>query len=53
MPLLGMKEEDMNFIFENVSVIINSAASVDFNASLDSAIRDNIEGTLKIYELAK
>ena len=50
---LGIKEEDMKLIKDNVSVIINSAASVDFNATLDAAIWDNIDGTLKIYELAK
>lgn len=38
---------------ENVNVIINSAASVDFNARLDEAIRINVKGTLRMFELAK
>lgn len=32
--------------------MINSAASVDFNARLDQAIECNIRGTLRMMELA-
>ncbi len=42
----------MDYICNNVNVIINSAASVDFNARMDHAIRDNIDGTQKMYDLA-
>ena len=36
-----------------VQVVINSAASVDFNARLDDAIQANIVGSLRVYSLAK
>ncbi len=34
-------------------MIINCAASIDFNARLDQAIESNILGTLRMIELAK
>jgi len=34
-----------------VHVVINSAASVDFNAKLIDAININVLGTLKMFEL--
>ena len=36
-----------------VQVVFNSAASVDFNARLDDAIQANILGSLRVYGLAK
>ena len=40
-------------LIENVHVVINSAASIDFNSRLDEAININIKGTLRVYELVK
>ena len=40
-------------VLENVNVIMNSAASIDFNQRLDQAIQINVLGTLKILDLAK
>ena len=34
-------------------IVINCAASIDFNARLDSAIDSNIKGSLRMLELAK
>mgnify|MGYP003877777011 FL=1 len=48
-----MSPENFKLITENVQIIINSAASVDFNARLDDAIRINVKGTLRMFELAK
>ncbi len=36
---------------DKVDLVINCAASVDFNARLDDATQINIFGTLKVYEL--
>jgi glycerone phosphate O-acyltransferase/fatty acyl-CoA reductase len=40
-------------VLETVNIIMNSAASVDFNQRLDQAIQINVLGTLKILDLAK
>ena len=50
---LGLSEGDENEVIENVNIIMNCAASIDFNARLDDAININIKGTLKMLELAK
>ena len=34
-------------------MIMNCAASVDFNATLDEAIRINVYGTLRMFDLAQ
>lgn len=36
-----------------MSVIVNCAASVDFNAKLEEAININVKGSLRMMELAK
>ena len=38
---------------EEVDIIINNAASVDFNLRLDKAIAINYFGPLRLLELAK
>ena len=50
---LGFSSEDHKELTENLHVIINCAASVDFNAGLVDAININIYGTLRMFELAK
>jgi len=50
---LDLSPESYKVLTENVHVIINSAASVDFNARLDEAIKINVKGTLRMFELAK
>lgn len=50
---LGLSAADEQEVIENVNIIMNCAASIDFNARLDDAININIKGTLKILELAK
>lgn len=52
-PNLGLKENDMQNIIENVNVMINCAASVDFNSPLLEALDTNYFGTLRVFELAR
>lgn len=50
---LGLSESSQKHIIEEVNIIVNCAASVDFNAKLDEAISINVRGTLRMMELAK
>ena len=49
---LAMKEADRRLIQENVQIVINCAASVDFNERLCDALQINYFGCLRMYELA-
>ena len=40
-------------LIDNVHIVINSAASIDFNSRLDEAININIKGTLRVYDLVR
>lgn len=50
---LGLSPEDHRELTENVNVILNSAASVDFNQRLDQALQINTMGSLRVLKLAK
>ena len=50
---LGLSEEDFKELTENLHVMINCAASVDFNAPLKDAIDINVFGTLRMFDLAQ
>lgn len=50
---IGMSVEDRELITSQTQVVINCAASIDFNARLDIAININIRGALRIQQLAK
>lgn len=50
---LGLSPEDYKELTENLHVMINCAASVDFNATLKDAIDINVYGTLRMFDLAK
>lgn len=52
-PRLDLSQEDFLELSENLNIIINSAASVDFNQRLDQALQINTWGTLRVVELAK
>ena len=52
-PNLGLSAEDLRELCENTNIIINSAASVDFNQRLDQALQINTLGTLRVVDLAK
>ena len=42
-----------NMLIENVNVIIHCAATADFNARLDDAVKINVRGPLEVLALAK
>ncbi|CAK69516.1 unnamed protein product (macronuclear) [Paramecium tetraurelia] len=52
-PHLGLSKEVTQELIENVNIIINSAASVDFNSPIKVALEINYYGVQKVLELAK
>jgi len=52
LPRLGISDEDLTTITQNVSVIFHSAATVKFDEELRKALIMNVEGTRTIIELA-
>lgn len=50
---LGLSSSDHSLIINTVDIVINVAASVDFNAPLLDNININILGCLRIFNLAK
>jgi nucleoside-diphosphate-sugar epimerase len=48
---MGISPTDTQTLIENVDLVINCAASVDFNTRLDDAARINIFGTLRAHDL--
>lgn len=50
---LGLSEKDYTELVEKCHIILNCAASIDFNARLDQAIESNIKGSLRMMQLAK
>lgn len=52
-PSLGLGEEDLQELSENVDVVIHSAASVVFDAPLDAAVDSNVRGTVGLLKLAR
>ncbi|QIN83605.1 HAD-IB family hydrolase [Rubrobacter tropicus] len=52
-PSLGLGEEDLRELSENVDVVIHSAASVVFDAPLDAAVDSNVRGTVGLLKLAR
>ena len=52
-PSLGLGEEDLAELAENVDVVVHSAASVVFDAPLDAAVDSNVRGTVGLLKLAR
>jgi HAD superfamily hydrolase (TIGR01490 family) len=52
-PSLGLGEDDLGELSENVDVVIHSAASVVFDAPLDAAVDSNVRGTVGLLKLAR
>lgn len=50
---LGLSPEERQEVVENVNVIINSAASVNFDDPIQEALQINYFGCLRVLELAK
>ena len=49
---LGLSPEDRKMIVNDLSVIMNIAASVDFNERISDALQINYFGCLRMMELA-
>ena len=52
-PQLGLSEDDIERISDNVSIVFHLAATVQFNAPLQEAIQYNASGVRKVIELCK
>ena len=50
---LGMSETDRAMVTAETDIVINSAASTDFDESLLDSIEINFYGCMKMLELAK
>jgi alcohol-forming fatty acyl-CoA reductase len=50
---LGLGEEDLAELSQEVDAVIHSAASVIFDAPLDAAVDSNVRGTLGLLALAR
>jgi thioester reductase-like protein len=48
---LGLSLENQLMLIEKVDLVINCAASVDFNARLEDAASINIFGTSRVFDL--
>lgn len=50
---LGLSPENRALLVNNVDIIINMAASIDFQMRLDEALNINVYGPLRMLELAR
>ncbi|ORZ05668.1 male sterility protein-domain-containing protein [Lobosporangium transversale] len=50
---LGLSDKDMAMVQADATVFINSAASVSFDDSLDSALEMNTKGPFRTFKIAK
>jgi thioester reductase-like protein len=49
---IGLNDDNLKEILSQVQIIINCAASVDFNARLDDSLLINVKGTRNMFDLA-
>ncbi|KAK9507276.1 hypothetical protein O3M35_007173 [Rhynocoris fuscipes] len=52
-PELGLSESDKERLFQNVTVVFHSAATVKFNETLQDAVKLNTRGTHAVIQLCK
>jgi len=50
---LGLSKKDHQLLKERVNVVVHCAATVDFKERLDIAAKQNVLGTLNIFELSR
>lgn len=50
---LGLSQEDRQILTQNVNVVIHSAATLDFQASLKPTVLINLLGTRRVMELSQ
>ncbi|CAG7732020.1 unnamed protein product, partial [Allacma fusca] len=53
LPGLGINEDDLQLLRENVSVVIHAAATVRFDEPLEVALNINLGGTSRLLDLAE
>ena len=49
---LGIDKEVEADLLNEVQVVINCAGVIDFNTRLDQALKINVRGALKLFQLA-
>lgn len=53
MDRLGMSDEDLQMVKDNINVFIHSAATINFNEPLVDAVNQNVLGTLRLFSIAQ
>lgn len=51
MEELGISEADQSLLFQNVSVVFHSAATVKFDEKLELSVKINMLGTKRLVQL--
>jgi len=52
-PLLGLDESDQQRVQRSVNIVFHVAATVDFNAPIQTACQLNVEGPLNCLALSR
>ena len=50
---LGINPEERKILIKEVNIILHCAASIDFKAPMDLSVDQNVNGALRVLELAK
>ena len=51
MPDLGISDQDLNLMIQEVSIVFHSAATVKFDEPLKTSIEYNVLGTRRVIQL--
>lgn len=50
---LGLSDDDLKMLYDNVNIVVHCAATLDFETDLKTAVTINLLGTKRIVELCK
>lgn len=50
---LGLSDDDLNALRDNVHIVVHSAATLDFETDLKTAVLVNLIGTKRVVDLCK
>lgn len=50
---LGLSDDDIEMLCNNVNIVVHCAATLDFDTDLKSAVTINLMGTKRVVELSK
>ena len=53
LPNLGISGADLNLLFDKVSLVFNSAATIRFNEELRTAVQLNVKGPQQLLHLCR